>query len=285
MPQMKPDEVRELLREVGCPGRSRDIVALGFVRGAAIQDTNVRIEFAPDTVKADKVHAMENGIRERLRAAGFTNVEVETEPPYDDDSMLLGGESVNPLQVDLGEYGLEPTPDIIEGEGKRAKNLLQPEAPNEDHPAHAAEIDPEQAAIAAEGPQGNLDPEYDGPLPVFQWQVDPQDSDDGITKVKLSIDSWNYVVWWLKHPSEDLIYACIHARHWIFYNGEARPNPAGKTEGVNLVYDAARGGVVAIYGTVKDFRPFVDAFHGAYTGGLGQREQVLAAQPQHAALA
>ena len=280
MPQMKPEEVRDLLRDVGCPGRSRDIVALGFVRGAAVQDTNVRIEFAPDTVKTDKVKAMEDGIRARLRGAGFTTIEIETEPPYDDDSMLLGGESVNPLQVDLGEYGLEPTPDIIEGEGARAKNLLQPEAPEDNHPARGLEDGGEHASMAAEGPQGNLDPDYDGPLPVFQWQVDPQDPQADVVKVKLSIDSWNYVVWWLPHPTEGLVYACIQARHWIYYDGKARPNPAGKTEGVNLVYDTTRGGVVAIYGTVKDFRPFVDAFHSAYVEEVGQRERVQPQQPQ-----
>ena len=34
--------------------------------------------------------------------------------------------------------------------------------------------------------------------------------------------------------------------------GKARPNRAGRSRGVNLVYDQRRSGVVAIYGTVKD---------------------------------
>jgi hypothetical protein len=41
----------------------------------------------------------------------------------------------------------------------------------------------------------------------------------------------------------------------------ARPHPVGRSEAVNLVYDLERQGVSAVYGTVKDFRPFVEAFH------------------------
>lgn len=263
---MKPEEVKELLRQVPCPGRSRDIVALGFVKGVATQGSNVRVEFSPDTVNSVKVLAMEEGIREVLRKAQFENIELETEPPYDDDSMLLGGASTNPLQIDLGEYGIEPTPDIIEGEGKRAKNLMQPEAPRDGHPAQALDGADSHGAWPVDEPLGNLDPTYAGPLPVFQWQIDPEDPDREAVKVKLSVGSWNFVVGWLTHPSEDLIYASLQARHWISHGGKARPNPAGRTEGVNLVYDRKRSGVVAIYGTVKDFRPFVEAFRRAFSG-------------------
>lgn len=272
MAQMKPEEIKELLRQVPCPGRSRDIVALGFLKGVAVQGTNVRIEFTPDTINSEKVQTMEDGIRALLEQAGLVNIEIETEPPFDDNSMLLGGASVNPFQMDLAEYGLEPRPDVIEGEGARMKNLLSPEAPSEGHPAQA--VDEGLADLPAEGPQGNLDPDYAGAVPVFQWQVDPEDAAAETAKVKLSIDSWNFVVWWLAHGAEDLIYASIQARHWIRYAGKARPNPAGRTEAVNLVYDIKRGGVVAIYGTVKDFRPFVEAFRRAYSGEAGDQENV-----------
>ncbi len=278
MNQMKPEEVKELLRQVPCPGRSRDIVALGFLKGVAVQGTNVRIEFTPDTVNSEKVQMMEDGIRAQLRKAQFENIEIETEPPFDDNSMLLGGASVNPLQMDLAEYGLEPTPDIIEGEGARMKNLLSPEAPKEGHPAQSAEESERLADLPSEGPQGNLDPDYDGPLPVFQWQLDPEDPAAHGVKVKLSIDSWNFVVWWLSHGPEDLVYASIQARHWVSFGGKARPNPAGRTEAVNVVYDARRGGVIAIYGTVKDFRPFVEAFRRAYSGEDGERETLQQGQ-------
>jgi metal-sulfur cluster biosynthetic enzyme len=267
MAPMKPEDVKELLRQVACPGRSRDIVALGFIHGIGVQGSNVLVEFRPDTTNVAKVLTMEDGIREVLRKAQFENIELETEPPFDDDSMLLGGASANPLQVDLGEYGIEPTPDVIEGEGKRARNLLSPEPPQEGSPA-AQLADDEEEVIAAEGPQGNADPAYDGALPVFQWQVDPDGNGAAPTKVKLSIDSWNYVVCWIGHSSQDLVYASIQARHWISYGGKARPNPAGRVESVNLVYDRRRSGVVAIYGAVRDFRPFVEAFRQAFADGL-----------------
>lgn len=266
MTQMKPEDVKELLRQVPCPGRSRDIVALGFVRAVAVQGPNVFVEFTPDTMNVAKVLTMEDGIREVLRKAQFESIELETEPPYDDASMLLGGASTNPLQVDLSEYGIEPTPDIIEGEGQRAKNLMSPEPPKDGHPAQAADGLDEFGALPSDGPQGNLDPTYDGPVPVFQWQIDPDDPNTAAVKTKISIGSWNFVVCRLVHPAQDLVYASLQARHWISYGGKARPNPAGRTEGVNLVYDCKRSGVVAIYGTVKDFRPFVEAFHLAWTG-------------------
>jgi metal-sulfur cluster biosynthetic enzyme len=267
MAQMKPEEVKELLRQVPCPGRSRDIVALGFIHGIGVQGSNVMVEFKPDTTNVAKVLTMEEGIREVLRKAQFQDIELETEPPYDDDAMLLGGASTNPLQVDLGEYGIEPTPDIVEGDGQRARNLLSPEPPQRgSQAAQLADDAADHDAFPYEEPQGNLDPTYDGPLPVFQWQIDPESEDAEAVKTKLSIDSWNFVVCWLAHPSQDLVYASLQARHWISYGGKARPNPAGRTEGVNLVYDRKRAGVVAIYGTVKDFRPFVEAFSRAFAG-------------------
>ncbi len=267
MTQMKPEEVKELLRQVPCPGRSRDIVALGFIHGIGVQGSNVMVEFRPDTTNVAKVLTMEDGIRNVLRNAQFENIELETEPPFDDDSMLLGGASTNPLQVDLGEYGIEPTPDIVEGEGRRARNLLSPEPPKEGSPA-AQLADDADEPFESEGPQGNADPTYDGALPVFQWQIDPEKAGQEAAKIRLSIDSWNYVVCWVEHSPEELVYASIQARHWISHGGKARPNPAGRTEGVNLVYDRKRSGVVAIYGTVKDFRPFVEAFRRGYADKL-----------------
>lgn len=273
MVRLKPEEVKELLRQVPCPGRTRDIVALGFVKSVAVQGSNVRVEFSPDTINNAKVLTMEEGIREILRQVGFENIELETEPPYDDASMLLGGASTNPLQIDLNEYGIEPTPDIIEGEGRRAKNLMQPEPPKEGHPAAQAADGGD--AWPTEGPLGNLDPTYAGPLPVFQWQIDPEDPNLEPVKVRLSVGSWNFVVGWLVHPSEDLVFASLQARHWISHGGTARPNPAGRTEGVNLVYDRKRSGVVAIYGTVKDFRPFVEAFRRALAGEASDGGEAL----------
>jgi hypothetical protein len=82
-------------------------------------------------------------------------------------------------------------------------------------------------------------------LPVFQWKVGPEQSPETV-KTKLGIGSWNFVVCWLVHPSQDLIYASLQARHWISHGGKTRPDSAGRTEAVNLVYDRMRSGIVAI---------------------------------------
>jgi len=271
MTSMTPADVRELLRQVACPGRSRDIVALGFIKSVGVEGRRVAVDFNPDIQNVDKILTMEDGIRAVLAGAGFTAIELETEPPYDDSSMLLGGPSTNPLQIDLGEYGIDPNPDLVEGPGSRARNLLEPEAPKASDPLAADGLD-EFAAAQRDGPQGNSDPGYQGPLPVFQWEVDSDDEMSPPTKVKLSIDSWNFVVCWLEHGGQDLVYASLQARHWIRDGEKARPNPAGRVEGVNLVFDPERGGVIAIYGTVRDFRPFVEAFRRAY-GGEGRAEE------------
>lgn len=271
MAPMKPEEVKELLRQVRLPGRQRDIVALGFVKSIAVQGTCIEVELTPDTINVAKVTAMEDDVRGLLRQVEFETIEIHSEPPYDDDSMLLGGASVNPLQVDLREYGLDPTPDPDGGGAPHIKDLLAGGGAKEPIPTAPTEAPAAMEMAALEGPQGNSDPTYDGSLAVFQWQVDPDAQDAETHKTKLSIGNWNFVVWWVVHSGEDLVYASIHARHWIYYDGKARPNPAGRTEGVNLVFDRAREGVVAIYGTVKDFRPFVDAFHRAYEGQSGAR--------------
>lgn len=277
-PTLPAEQVRDLLRQVRFPGRSRDLVSLGFVKRIAVEGSSIEVEITPDSINAEKVATMEREVHALLREARFEAIAIHTEPPYDDASLLLGGASVNPLQVDLREYGLDPIPDPGHGGAPHLKDLL---AAGEAKPPKAkgppTEPPPDFEPPIVEGPQGNADPTYAGPVPVFQWQIDPESPTAITHKVKFSIGSWNYVVLWLEHAGQDLIYASVHARHWIYYNGEARPNPAGRTEAVNLVYDPRRAGVVAIYGTVKDFRPFVEAFRRAWQGEAGTPEAVIAA--------
>ncbi len=106
---------------------------------------------------------------------------------------------------------------------------------------------------------------YEGELPVFQWQIDPQDPHASSGTANLAIDDWDFRVWWQVHPAR-LVYASIQAMREdrAGHGGEARTHPVGRSEAVNLVYDADRKAVVAIYGTVRDFRPFVDAFYRGY---------------------
>ena len=104
---------------------------------------------------------------------------------------------------------------------------------------------------------------------VCQWDIDPNDSEFKSGEANTLYGDWEFRLWWQIHP-ERLVYATIQAlrEDWVEHTGEARPHPVGRSEAVNLVYDLDRQAVVAIYGTVRDFRPFVEAFHEGY---LSQR--------------
>lgn len=127
--------------------------------------------------------------------------------------------------------------------------------------------DADQKTSAETAQDGVLarDKVYHGKLPVLQWEIDPQDSKAKSGTINLTIKDWEVRLWWQYHPDQ-LIYASLQAmkEDWNEKEGEARQHPVGRSEAVNLVYDLNRKAVVAIYGTVKDFRPFVDAFYQGY---------------------
>lgn len=254
MNQHTPDEVRELLRAVPFPGLHRDIVAFGFVRDIDVKGTAVTVTFAPNTTSEEKVQEMEEGIRQTLYQEGYVLVQVRTEPPFDDDAMLLGAGTMNPLQMELLEEGIEPQPDVFAGAQGSAG------APAGPMPMEA------QVPTPIAGPDGGPDESYQGPVPVFQWEVDPADETAPTGETAVLDGDWEFRVWWQQRLERDLVYASMQAVRddWATHEGHAREHPVGRTEAVNLVYDTRRCGVVAIYGTVRDFRPFVDAFCKAY---------------------
>jgi metal-sulfur cluster biosynthetic enzyme len=249
-----PDQVKDTLRQVVYPGLRRDIVSFGFVRDVEVNGTAVTVTFAPNTTSADKVETMENGIRETLYQDGFALVQVRTEAPYDDEDMLLGTGTVNPLQMELMEEGIEPQPDAFLGAPRTQ------EAPAGPLPGET------EVPTPIDGPSGGPHDGYDGPVPVFQWQVDPADESAPTAETAVLMDDWEFRVWWQQRLEHDLVYASLQAVRddWASHDGAARAHPVGRTEAVNLVYDARREGIVAIYGTVQDFRPFVEAFRRAY---------------------
>jgi hypothetical protein len=125
-----------------------------------------------------------------------------------------------------------------------------------------------QAGYDEDGPEplgGPRSDAYEGKLAVFQWEIDPHDANAKSGTANLEIGGWEFRVWWQVHPAR-LVYASIQAMRddWVEHDGAARSHPVGRSEAVNLVYDMDRKAVVAIYGTVQDFRPFVDAFHRGY---------------------
>lgn len=122
-----------------------------------------------------------------------------------------------------------------------------------------------EAGYAPGGPKPLSGPredfEFECGLKVLQWEIDPHDTAQTTRQHEVRIGDWDYRVWWQAHPGGDLLYVSMQAMRedWIAHEG-ASPHPVGRSEAVNLVFDVVREAVVAIYGTARDFRPFVKAF-------------------------
>jgi metal-sulfur cluster biosynthetic enzyme len=245
------ERVRALLRSVRYPGFQRDIVAAGFVKEIEIEGGRLTVHFAPNTRNQEKVEKMEADIRATLEGSEqFEEVEIKRRQPFaDSDELRAGGAGMTPLQAEMLEDGIVPEADLVGREMQRPD--FAPEAGyDEDGPEPLG------------GPRSEA---YEGQLPVLQWEIDPHDPDAQSATANLKIGDWDFRVWWQVHPAR-LVYASIQAMRddWVEHGGAARSHPVGRSEAANLVYDVDRKAVVAIYGTVQDFRPFVDAFYRGY---------------------
>jgi metal-sulfur cluster biosynthetic enzyme len=245
----KAERVRTLLRSVQFPGFQRDIVSTGFVKDIEIEGEGVTVHFAPDTRDEAKVQRMEADIRDVLGNAGqFKRVEILSRQPFNGQPLLSEG-GMTPLQAEMIEDGKLPESDIL-GSAMQRPDMAPEAGYGEDGPEPLG------------GPSSDL---YEGEVPVFQWEIDPNDASASSGSNNLTIDDWEFRIWWQVHPAR-LVYASIQAMRedWVELDGAARSHPVGRSAAVNLVYDMDREAVVAIYGTVQDFRPFVDAFHRGY---------------------
>lgn len=177
---------------------------------------------------------------------------------------------MTPLQAELLEEGRLPDPDPL---GAR---LVRPDlAPEAGYLGEGPSPLDGPGGVAA----GDPDPgRYEGRLPVLQWEVDPRRADLPAGEADVEADGWDYALWWQEHPA-GLVYASIQAVRGdeADHSGAARPHPVGRSVTVNLVYDHGRQAVVAVYGTARDFRPFVEAFREGY--GLTARPAPAASEP------
>ncbi|WP_296804962.1 hypothetical protein [Thiocapsa sp.] len=279
--------VRELLREVKYPGFSRDIVASGFVGDILAIGPMVEVEFKPDTRDETKVATMERQIRDVLQRADFADVQIRRIAPFVPDVPLRSAEDLakelrkkpegpsavmsrlmTPLQAEYLEEGELPEPDLLAialGRHDVAPAAgYRPGGPN-----------------PLSGPRESID--YDIGIPVLQWDIDPHDPQARTSQHEIKVGDWDYRVWWQAHRDGGLLYVSMQAmkEDWVDHDNNAVPHPIGRSEAVNLVYDERRNAVVAIYGTVRDFRPFVKAFglaHASETGAQSGSETQEAEQ-------
>ncbi|MDP7030518.1 MAG: iron-sulfur cluster assembly protein [Phycisphaerales bacterium] len=154
----------------------------------------------------------------------------------------------------------------------------QPVGTCEDHSVSLPVLDPntarlQQAGIAEDsgfgegGPEPLASPEMDLPdehwtgwPAVPQWEIDPANPALNSGEAHVRIDAWDFEIWWQQHP-DDLTYVAIQAMSDDpVTGGPERKHPIGRNVVVNLVYDIRRESVVAVYGTARDFRPFIEAF-------------------------
>lgn len=163
------------------------------------------------------------------------------------------GRIMTPLQAEMLEDGWVPDPDAL-GSSLTRHDLAIGAGYGDTGPA------------SLPGPENAAAPGVDGSWPpVLQWQIDPANPDLVYGEADLTLGGWDFAVWWQRHPA-GLVYASIQALERRDEIGAAeRQLPMGRNVVVNLVYDEQRQAVVAVYGTARDFRPFVAALRA----GLG----------------
>lgn len=226
------DQVRELLRQVRWPGFQLDIVAAGFVKDIRVDAGRAHVRLAPQTSRADKIATMEAEIHRVL--AGIIDADIETVPMKKLPVLSEGTHRAPELEV-VAAAGLTADPEPRWDGG-------------------------------APGTRGKT-ARYEGPIPVPQWDIDPSRADAVRGDADVVLGEWEYRMWWQRHESE-LSYVSIQAIEDDSASdpGLARPHPVGRAVAVNLVYDHHRNAIVAIYGTTRDFRPFVEAFRRGFLG-------------------
>lgn len=241
------EHVEEKLRTVFWPGFDQDIVAAGFVKQIEVLDGSVLIGFELRSRRADKLATVEAGIRKAVSSlSGVERVEIRRIEPELDPVLSKGGRNM-PLQEEAA---------------------TSREAQNRDPMLGVVDSDEEFGPRWDGKSPGSGRPRsttYEGAVPVHQWDIDPTDPAAKRGEAHVSLEDWEYRMWWQVHP-ENLVYASIQAilDDTVSHGQSARAHPVGRAIAVNLVYDPKRAAIIAIYGTARDFRPFVEAFRQGF---------------------
>jgi metal-sulfur cluster biosynthetic enzyme len=307
MSNMESHQVRELLRGVRCPGLSRDIVGAGLIGKILTIGPMVEVEFKPTTRDTRTIDEVELKIRTILLKESFVDVQIRRVNPEESEVPLSGvtnnGKDPSMDQHaqhrhdhdhphdhehhhDHGDHHADGGCGCGSGASSRQMTPLQAEfledgeLPEDDLLAIVlGRVDIATAAgYGPGGPQPLAGPResfsYDCGIKVLQWDIDPHNAQSTTCQHEIKVAEWDYRVWWQVHPNGDLLYVSMQAMRedWVD-NEDAVPHPVGRSEAVNLVYDEARDAVVAIYGTVRDFRPFVKAFALAHAKEVGKTSE------------
>ncbi len=231
----------DLLRSMKDPVSRRDIVSLGVVKHLEVAGRDITVHLEPA-----------GGDKYRLEALAAA---IERE--------LAGLEGAGRVVV----TGAAPAAGVARP-GAAMAPLHLPVLNNS--PADAAMSRADMAPAAGYGPDGPKplpSPEleipndrYESWPPVYQWQIDPKDPEMVSGESHVTLGEWEYDIWWQEHPA-GLVYAAIQAlRDDTMTSGPQREHPMGRNVVVNIVWDDRRRAVVAVYGTARDFRPFIEAF-------------------------
>ncbi len=261
---------KKALQSVKYPGYSRDIISFGFVKHIDVQDDVLQVILELSELEPDFVDQIKAGCEAVLSASpevGEYTVDLvsrtccqgsahdcgETHQPSQDSSSHNPKTGRSPMDDEV------PTLDDDFDPSQPAGGTLRPDlAPGVGYD----EGGPEPLG----GPLGDQkSPIWEGKAPVFQWEIDPTDSSLPYGESEIERDGWMFRLWWQAHRA-GLVYASISA---IVQEADEEPlnaskHPVGRNVAVNLVYDSRRNGVVAIYGTALDFRPFVEVFLTAF---------------------
>lgn len=242
------------LRVMKDPTTHTDIVSLGIAKDVQLEDDTVTVLLAPPEGDPYQHEALAVAIRRELGAInGIENVVVKWPKPgavTSNGNSLGNGDSSekSPLHLPILENASNPEMDAMNASLGRLG--VAPEA-----------------GYGAGGPQEQPSPvsdldhnRYEDWPPVFQWEIDPADPTLISGEEHVQMGDWEYDIWWQSHPV-GLIYASIQAMDDdTKTSGPERQHPVGRNVVVNLVFDKKRGGIIAIYGSATDFRPFVEAF-------------------------
>ncbi|MDP6601637.1 MAG: iron-sulfur cluster assembly protein [Phycisphaerales bacterium] len=242
--------IRTRLESMQHPRQQGDVVTTGFVDTVKCDGGHVRVVLAEPDGEAFEHEALAGAIRREL-------------------TMLDGVDQVTVTW---------PRPEATGQQDDIAAGIPLPVLTETETAMHAAGIAPE-AGYGECGPERLPSPEADLPderwegwPPVFQWDIDPHDSTIESGEASVRIGEWQYEIWFQKHP-EALWYVAIQAlQDDTATDGPQRPHPMGRNVVVNLVFDFRRNAVVSVYGTARDFRPFIEAFRMGC--GLEETSQV-----------